>query len=286
MRTKRLVPVLLAAVTCGLLAAYLALTQLGASPVAGEAGPAHRGQLAVAARYLPQGTILRQEDVLMVEWNSPTFPAGYASTAGDLVGRGLLTDLQPNEPLLATKLADKTAGGGLPILIPEGMRAVSVKVDEVIGVAGFVVPGTRVDVLVTLEREEGEGEETMTRVVLQDIRALAAGQTVQRDPEGKPQTVPVITLLVSPEDAERLTLASTEGRIQLALRNTLDSSRSATEGIRAAALLGMSSAPERAPTPRTIVVRSQPQPRAAAPRERAGMVVETFKGGVRSLQVF
>jgi pilus assembly protein CpaB len=283
MRTKRLVPVLLAAVTCGLLAAYLAVTQLGAAPAAGEALPGHRGQLAVAARFLPQGTILRQEDVRLVEWSSATVPAGYASSAAELVGRGLLTDLQPNEPLLAAKLADKTAGGGLPILIPEGMRAVSVKVDEVIGVAGFVVPGTRVDVLVTLQRRDGE--ETMTRVVLQDVRALAAGQTVQRDPEGKPQTVPVITLAVSPEDAERLTLAATEGRIQLALRNTLDSGRSATQGVRAAALLGMA-APERAPAPRTVVVQSQPQPRPAAPRERAGMVVETFKGGVRSLQVF
>ncbi|HEV2149892.1 MAG TPA: Flp pilus assembly protein CpaB [Longimicrobiaceae bacterium] len=280
MRKTRLVPVLLAAVVCGLLAAYLALTQLSAAPTTGG-GPAQKGQLAVAARYLPQGTILRQEDVHFVEWSSPTLPPGYSSSVAELVGRGLLTDLQPNEPVLAAKLADKSAGGGLPILIPEGMRAVSVKVDEVIGVAGFVVPGTRVDVLVTLDRGNDQG--SMTRVVLQDVRALAAGQTVQRDPEGKPQTVPVITLLVSPEDAERLTLAATEGRIQLALRNMLDAGRPNTQGARTAGLLGQS-APAAAAAPRNVVV--QQQPRAAAPRERAGMVVETFKGGVRSLQTF
>ena len=116
---------------------------------------------------------------------------------------------------------------GLPATIPEGMRALSVAVNDVVGVAGFVIPGTMVDVLVTGQIGEGRGSgsKNVTRTILENVRVLAAGQKVEQDREGKPQTVPVITLLVSPEDAAKLTMASTEGKIQLSLRNTVDTKK-------------------------------------------------------------
>jgi pilus assembly protein CpaB len=280
MKQKRLLIVLLLALVCGVGAAYLSINYLGksAGPLA-AAAPTRTDQLAVAARDLPLGTVLRAEDVRMIAWSGGALPAGYANSAAVVVGRGLITPVAMNEPLLAAKLADKEAGGGLSIVIPEGMRAVSVKVDEVIAVAGFVTPGTRVDVLVTLA--PGVDRQTnVTRVILQNIQALAAGQTVQRDVEGKPQTVSVITLLVTPEQAERLTLASSEGRIQLALRNTLDVTETPTPGMRAATLVGDTRVAP--PAVRAVQVRSRAP---AAPRE-TGTVVETFRGGQRTLSTF
>jgi pilus assembly protein CpaB len=286
MKQRRLLIVLLLALVCGVGAAYLSITYLGQSATPLTTTPAGAtNQLAVAARDMPLGAVLRAEDVRMIPWSGGALPAGYANAAATVVGRGLITPVAMNEPLLATKLADKEAGGGLSIVIPEGMRAVSVKVDEVIAVAGFVTPGTRVDVLVTMS--PGIQQQTnVTRVILQNIQVLAAGQTVQRDLEGKPQTVTVITLLVTPEQAERLTLASNEGRIQLALRNTLDVTETTTSGMQAATLVGDVRAG--APAPRAVSVGASTgvRPRArSAPRE-TGTVVETFRGGQRTLSTF
>lgn len=285
MKQKRLLIVLLLAVVTGLSAAYLSVQYMGQSAAPGTAAQARTSQLAVAARDLPLGTVLRAEDVRLIEWSGGALPAGYANSAATVVGRGVITPVAMNEPLLTAKLADKAAGGGLPIVIPEGMRAVSVKVDEVIGVAGFVTPGTRVDVLVTMAI--GTDQQTsITRLILQNIQALAAGQTVQRDVEGKPQTVTVITLLVTPEQAERLTLAATNGRIQLALRNTLDATEARTPGMQAATLLGggTRAAP---PVVRPVQVRSTTRRPAtrSAPRQ-TGTVVETIRGGERTLSTF
>jgi pilus assembly protein CpaB len=273
MKSKRLLIVLLLAVVTGGLAGYLSLGQLQqamANPTLEQKG---RVRLAVAARDLPMGAILRTEDVRLLDWPSDVLPLGYAGSAADLVGRGLTTPLRANEPILSSKLADREAGGGLPILIPEGMRAVSVKVDEVVQVAGFVTAGTRVDVLVTLSAD-GPAQ---TRTILQNIQALAAGQTIQRDMEGKPQSVSVITLLVTPEQGERLALAASEGRIQLALRNLMDAQEVRTTGARVGALVE-GPRPAAAATPRTVSV--------PAPARERGTVVETLRGGVRTLNTF
>jgi pilus assembly protein CpaB len=155
-------------------------------------------------------------------------------------------------------------------VIPDGMRAVSVKVDEVIGVAGFVLPGTRVDVLATF----GDRDEAVTRVILQNVEALAAGQTTQPDAQGKPQTVPVITLLVSPEEAEDLTLAATQGQIQLALRGTLDQQSVPTDGSRVGGLVrGASTEPVRRVTA------------SAAPRSSSQRVI-TYNGAEKTVAEF
>jgi pilus assembly protein CpaB len=273
MKSKRLLIVLLLAVVTGGLAGYLALTQLKQQAVANPLPERGRVRLAVAARDLPMGAILRTEDVRLLDWPGDVLPPGYAGSAADLVGRGLTTPVRVNEPILSSKLADREAGGGLPILIPQGMRAVSVKVDEVVQVAGFVTAGTRVDVLVTLS-VEGPAQ---TRTILQNIQALAAGQTIERDMEGKPQTVSVITLMVTPEQAERLALAANEGRIQLALRNLMDAQEVRTSGARVSTLV------DGPRTPTAATPRAAPLPAPARERET---VVETFRGGVRTLNTF
>ena len=290
MKQKRLLIVLLLALTCGGLAAYLAVQYMGQSDAPKAAAQTRTDQLAVAARDLPLGTVLRAEDVRLIPWSGGVLPAGYANSAAAVVGRGVITPVAINEPLLTSKLANKEAGGGLPIVIPEGMRAMSVKVDEVIGVAGFVKAGTRVDVLVTMATGE-QNQTNVTRLLLQNIQVLAAGQTYQKDAEGKPETVTVITLLVTPEQAERLALASSDGRIQLALRNTLDITETRTSGVQAASLVGGGN--RAAPSVvRKVEVRSTAGSRPAAatpaaPRQTGNTtVVETIRGGERTLSTF
>src|SRR5205085_7247670 len=149
-------------------------------------------------------------------------PEGTFATPSDIIGRGLIVPLVKNEPVLPAKLASKEAGAGLPPIIPEGMRAVSVRVNEVIGVAGYVLPGTRVDVVATAS-PTSQPQDATSKVVLSNVQVLAAGTRLEQDQDkGKPMQVTVVTLLVYPEQSERLALASTEGKIQLALRNPLD----------------------------------------------------------------
>lgn len=264
---------LIGATVSGLLAGYVALVYVSDEPAPLQAAVPSR-TVVVAARDLPAGTILRREDVEGVSWPGSVVPEGFATQAGEVVGRGLITDVRKNEPLLDSKLAQKEAGGGLSITIPEGMRAVSVEVDEVVGVAGFVLPGTRVDVLVTV-MPGTDRRQTTTRIILQNVRALAADQRYQQDIDGEPQYVTVVTLLVTPQQAEELTLAATEGRIQLALRNTLDGEEVETQGRRITSLLaavGGSSAPA---APSGAAVPADPE-----------RVIESYEGGRRTLLKF
>lgn len=277
MRRKRLLIMMAVAVLSGLAAAYVAMDYLASQRPVAITPQRASAKVAVAVRDLPLGAIVQMEDVRLIDWPGEVVPAGFVTTAEGVVGRGLIRPISMNEPYLETKLADRSAGGGLPIVIPEGMRAVSVRVDEVIGVAGFVLPGTRVDVLTTIS-PPGETREKMTRLILQNIQVLTAGQMIEQTPEGKPMTVTVITLMVTPEQAETLTLAATEGRIQLALRGVLDLEEVTTPGSRVANLLGP------APAARSGTVRRVTR---VAPRSETGpTVVETFKGGVRTLTTF
>jgi pilus assembly protein CpaB len=186
--------------------------------------PVSTKQIVVADRPIQLGTRLDASNLRLISWPAEENIAGSFTRVEDCAGRALLTNLAGNEPVLESKLAPKEAGAGLPATIPEGMRAVSVAVNEVNGVAGFVIPGTMVDILVTgrLAGKTADRDENITRVILENVRVLAAGQQVEQDREGKPQKVPVVTLLVTPDDATKLTMASTEGKIQLALRNTID----------------------------------------------------------------
>ena len=180
-------------------------------------------QIVVAASPLQLGTRVDANNLRLIPWPTTAPVAGMFTRIEDCAGRALITPVAANEPIIETKLASKLAGAGLPATIPEGMRALSVAVNEVVGVAGFVIPGTMVDVLATGRVTHVANNEDVTRTILENIRVLAAGQKIEQDREGKPQTVPVITLLVTPQDAAKLAMASTQGKIQLALRNTIDS---------------------------------------------------------------
>ena len=183
--------------------------------------------IVVAATPLQLGTRIDSDNLRLISWPVGEPVAGMFTRIEDCVNRALIAPVAENELILENKLAPKEAGGGLSATIPEGMRAVSVAVNEVVGVAGFVIPGTMVDVLVTgrIAGTSHGGPENITRTILENVRVLAAGQKIEQDREGKPETVPVITLLVSPSDAGKLALASTEGKVQLALRNTIDSKK-------------------------------------------------------------
>src|SRR5246127_2053122 len=183
--------------------------------------PALTGHLVVAVRPMPLGTRVDSNNLRLIDWPADEPVPGMFQRIEDCAGRALITAVALNEPILEAKLAPVQAGAGLPATIPEGMRGLSVAVNEVVGVAGFVGPGTMVDVLAT-GKLPGNGQDKITRTILENVRVLAAGQKIEQDKDGKPQTVPVVTLLVSPEDSNKLAMASTQGKIQLALRNTID----------------------------------------------------------------
>jgi pilus assembly protein CpaB len=235
-------------------------------------------QIVVAARDLPVGHFITEADVKAVRWPSNALPAGYVAQPSTAVGRGLITEVRTNGPILEGELAERGSGAGMPIIFPEGMRAVSVRVDEIVGVAGFVIPRTRVDVLLTMKPPSG-GEQTYTQTILQNLVVLAAGQIVQKNEQGEPLTVSVVTLMVTPEQGEKLVLASSQGRIQLALRNMVDVAEANTSGIGDGRLLDIGRQPVRTAS----APAAAPRPRTTAPE---ATVIETYKGGVRSLQRF
>jgi pilus assembly protein CpaB len=234
--------------------------------------------IAVAQRPLPMGTMLTPSDVKLVAWPTSSPVAGGYSTLEEVTNRGLISPVVENEPITASKLAPLEAGAGLPPTITAGMRAISIKVNEVIGVAGFVVPGTRVDVLVSLK----QNDDTITRVVVGNVQVLTAGTRFDQESaqkEGKPIPTTVVTLLVTPEDAEKIALAADEGRIMLTLRNPLDQEPTNSIGVRRAALLGPA-----APPPVIKVKEGRKVARALPPPPPAPRVytVETIRAAKRA----
>ena len=240
----------------------------------------------VAAKALSMGTRLAATDLKLVAWpKSSPVDKGFTDIK-TVVERGLLSSMVENEPVTESKLAPTQAGAGLPPIISAGMRAMSVKVNEVVGVAGYVVPGSRVDLLVTIRRDK----DSLTKTVATNIQVLTAGtaydQEKAKDGEAMPSTV--VTLMVTPEDAERIALAASQGQVMLSLRNPLDTADVATTGQATANLLGQSTTPE-APKPTATVARrstrpTTPMPQAAPPVLQRSTTVESIKGGKRSTE--
>ena len=238
----------------------------------------------VAAMDMPMGTMITKDQVKLVAWPASSPVNKGFTTIESVVNRGLVDSVAANEPLTETKLASLEAGAGLPPSITEGMRAVSVKVNEVVGVAGFVVPGTHVDVMVTLKR--AEAKDSMTRVVVSNVQVLTAGTRYDqgKSRDGQPIPTSVVTLLVSPSDAERIALAASEGEVMLTLRNPMDRKPTETTGIRTAALLGQAPAPPpvvRTVGPRRVVVEPVAAP-VVAPKIYS---VEAIRAAKRSEEV-
>jgi pilus assembly protein CpaB len=270
--------------------------------LAGSAGSRARAEsrkeVVVAARPLPVGVMLDRECLKLRVLPAENLPAGTYARLEDVVGRPVVSPIQEGEPVVEARIAAKGSGAGLAPLIPPGMRAISVRVNDVVGVAGFVLPGMRVDVLVTA-RPSGQSD-TFTRTVLQNIQVLSAGQTTQTDGKSQSILAQVVTLLVDPQEAEAVTLANSEGRIQLVLRNSADAQVSATHGRRLREIFGAAPEPPapredeaqlaRSPRPRqrTASAPAPPPesaaPPAAVPPEEQRMIV--YRGTVRTVAVF
>ncbi len=234
----------------------------------------------VAANDLQVGAKIEEKDIKFVHFPTADLPSGVFHIPGKVIGRGVVAPISRGEFILTNKLAGENAGAGLPSLIPPGMRAVSVRVNDTTSVSGFVLPGTHVDVLLTGSPQGSSEPQTTT--VLENVAVIATGQRLERNSAGEPQNTPVITLLVSPDDAQKLTLASNQGHIQLALRNTLDTRQQDLSAARSASLY------KTAPTP--VAAPVQPRPRHAAaptaPPPPTVFTVEVSKGDKKEETTF
>jgi pilus assembly protein CpaB len=279
-RRNRTLLVLLVAVGLASLATYGVFRTIRSIPVR-EVEVATKF-VVVAAENLPLGTRLAKEQVKLVGWPAATPVEGSFASIDEVIDRGVIQPIHTNELLTDTKLAPKEAGAGLSPSIPPGMRALSVKVNDVIGVAGFTVPGARVDVVVVVKDQDN----SMARVVVSNLQVLTAGTRydIEQAKDGKPMPSNVVTLLVTPDQAERISLAQINGSITLVLRNPLDVMPTETNGIRMAGLMGSSSTapiekPKRnkVPAPAAVVAPPPPPP---APRP----IVETIRAGKRTVE--
>lgn len=298
---KRFVGVLTFAFIVALGASLVLYRVLQNRPQTAKAGPA-TVNIALAAHDLEVGAVLKEDDIKLAEWPGAP-PLGATANVAELKGRGVITPIYAKEPLIETRLAPKGAGGGMAAMIPSGMRAVAIRVNEVVGVAGFVVPGMRVDVLISGNSPGGNGSMgTLTRTMLQWIEVLSAGQDFKKDNEGKPISVQVVNLLVTPEQAEQLSLASTQTSIQLILRNPLDREVTKTPGTAVANLfagtrglpiartigeLGAPPPPRPRPVPRQVAV-SVPVPGldiVPAPKKET-FTMEIISGSAKSEKKF
>jgi pilus assembly protein CpaB len=269
MNRTRLLMIGVVALALGAFVSLFVYKNLVGRPATVEAG----ADVIVAADDIQVGSRVEEHDVRIARFPASGLPPGAFSKRSQVMGRGVIIPISKGEFLLPSKLAPENAGSGLPALIPPGMRAVSVRVNEVVSVAGFVGPGTRVDVLLT--GTPGGSSESQTTTVLQNVAVIASGQRLERNATGEAQATPVITLLASPEDAERLTLASSEGKIQLVLRNPLDTHQDPVEAANAKGLY-MGGTPVAA-RPRLTIrpVRQKTEPPPTSP---SVLSVEVYQG--------
>ena len=262
---KRFVLVLVFALLVSATASVI-LYRLISAKLTTTASTTPTSKIVVAAHNIDVGAVVTAADLVEANWTGDP-PAGSFQKTDDIVNRGVISAIYAGEAVLDNRLAAKGAGGGLAATIPPGMRAVAVRVNEVVGVSGFVLPGMHVDIIIsgTPPREASGTLGTMTRTILQNIEVLSAGPNIQRDNEGKPISVAVVNLLVTPEDAEVLSLAS-EMRIQLVLRNPMDKEVAKTTGTDVANLFaGTRGLPVSSPSVGTVVSKPRTVEHVAPP---------------------
>ena len=235
MRNKRFLIVMSGALIFGLLAAFSVSRYLSSA----QANTGNNTKVAVAKVDIPLGTKIIPEQVGEVEFPSNTIPDGAFESVDKLVGRVAIVNIAARETITDTKLAPAGTDGGLTALIPEGYRAMTVKVDDASGVSGFIQPGAIVDVVVVIDPKENSiNQDPISKVVLQNIRVLANAQNIDKPKnEREATTVKAVTLQVTPEQAEKLALASNEGKLQLIMRNSIDQGDTQTTGINKRSLL-------------------------------------------------
>lgn len=290
MRNKRFFIVLAGALLFGLLAAvsvsrYLSSAQAYTKSLRG---------VAVAKVAIPLGTKIIAEQITLVQFPQESTPDGAFDSVEKLAGRVAVVNIAPKEPITEARLAPEGTAGGLSAIIPEGYRAMTVKVDDVVGISGFIMPGTLVDVVVVIV-PTGNGtvaQDPISKIVLQNIKVLANGQNIDKpESEREASSVKAVTLLVLPEQAEKLALASSEGKLQLVMRNSIDQGDEQTIGINKRTLLGgdvaapqpepgslKSERPEQKPAPRRVRVQAEPKPAPAAQPAAPKSSVEMIEG--------
>ncbi len=257
---RRLLIILLSAFVIAAISTYVVWRMVGAK--LNIAKPQSTTTIVAAAKDLKIGMILAPTDLTSMQVVG-SVPPGAILDKKNAIGRGVVANIYSGEAILDSRLAPLGSGGGLAATIKEGMRACAIRVDEVVGVAGFVTPGMRVDVLVSgvPPNQNGSSQETtQTKTLLQNIEVLSAGQDIQKDAEGKPQSVQVVNLLVTPEQAQILALASNQMKIQLVLRNPLDTS---TVAVPETAMTTLFGGPK--PQPKALSTGGPRKPKAAAP---------------------
>ena len=273
---RRLLTILIIAFLIASACAFLVYRVIGNRQAAASSVVTTR--VIAAAEDIKLGSIINTANLTTVEIAGP-LPKGALLKPENAIGRGGISDLYRGEPILESRLAAPGSGGGLAATIPNGMRACAVKVDDVVGVAGFVTPGMRVDVLIsgTPPGTQADTQGTVSRTLLQNIAVLSAGTDIQKDAEGKPKQVQVVNLLVTPQQAESLSLAGNQVRIQLVLRNPMDTTIAEVPGTAMGNLFGgRNVAPE-------IPLRAGMSPRKA---EKRAFSVEVFNGSKRNVQTF
>ncbi len=233
-------------------------------------------QVVAASGDLPSGITLAAKDLTTTEWPSSVPLPGSYSKVEDVIGHPLLYPHGAKEPILKRDIGVEGSGIGLAGKIPEGMRATAIRSNEIVGVAGFLYPGSRVDVLVTLTLPGTN--QPLTQTVLQNVEVLTAGQTTEPDPQGKPQTVNVVTLLLSPEDSQKLQLASQQGSIQFVMRSGVDTKSVELRPTR----LDQLATAEKPPAPPS----TRKAPKRAEPARPPVYVLEVIEGTKRTEEKF
>ena len=295
MRNKRLIIAVLAAITFGLIAAVSVKQYLLSAQTFSRTN-----DVVVAKVEIPVGSRIIAEQLTVAQFPTDVTPQGaIAKIDENLIGRVAITAISPRDPVTETKLAPIGAAGGLSSVIPEGFRAMTVKVDDVVGVSGFIMPGTLVDIVVVIQPPKGSGnEEMISKIVLQNIKVLASGQNIDKPKNDRDveRSIRAVTLQVTPEQAEKLALASSEGKLQLVMRNSVDQADEPTSGANKKSLLlgeramivpeagiGKDSTPKAAPSsarrsaPRPAAVAA-PKPVAVPQAPIARPTVEVIKG--------
>jgi pilus assembly protein CpaB len=288
MRNKRFFIVLAGALLFGLLAAVSVTRYLSSA----QAYTKNLNRVAVAKVAIPLGTKIIPEQIMVVQFPPESTPDGAFDSVEKLTGRVAVMNIAPREPITEARLAPEGTAGGLSAVIPEGYRAMTVKVDDVVGISGFIMPGTLVDVVVVIDPAEKAGmQDPISKIVLQNIKVLANGQNIDKpQSEREANSVKAVTLLVTPEQAEKLALASSEGKLQLVMRNSIDQGDEQTVGINKRGLLGgehaqpvpdpgslKSEQPKSNPKPMARPVHAEPKPVAPAPPRASVEMIEGAK---------
>jgi len=255
----------------------------------GQAHTVATNRLVVAKHDIQVGAVIQASDLDEVAWGAP-IPDEALKNIPEIVGRGVIATIYQNEPVLLRRLAPIGAGAGLAATIPVGMRAVALRVNEVVGLAGFVVPGMHVDVLMVGNAPNADQARfgALSRTILQNIAVLSAGQSLDKTSDGKPQTAQVVNLLVTPAQAEILNLAMSETKVQLVLRNPLDTLSQSTPGTSIAGLFGVSGRlPDDVPIrPPAVTPAFAPLPSAPAVKQGQVTHIEVFRGVKKSDETF